>query len=57
MINKEIDKVVRTISDFPKEGINFKDITPLLLDFNLTDRIIDEFIDSLQGTLVDFCQS
>lgn len=53
MINKEIDKVVRTISDFPKEGINFKDITPLLLDSNLTDRIIDEFIDSLQGTLVD----
>lgn len=53
MINKEIDKVLRTIPDFPKEGINFKDITPLLLNSNLTDKIIDKFIDSLKHTKVD----
>ena len=42
MINNEIDKILRTIL-FPKKRINFKDITPLLLNFNLTDKIIDKF--------------
>ena len=53
MINNEIDKVLRTIPDFPKEGISFKDITPLLLNYNLSDKIIDEFVVSLKQTKVD----
>ncbi len=31
MIDKEIDSVLREIKDFPNKGINFKDITSLLL--------------------------
>lgn len=53
MIKTKIDQVVRTVSDFPKKGISFKDITPLLLDCNLTDEIIDSFLDELNGLDID----
>lgn len=49
MIKTKIDQVVRTVPDFPKKGISFKDITPLLLDCNLTDEIIDNFVEELNG--------
>ena len=53
MIKDKLDKVIRTIPNFPKKGISFKDITPLLLDFNLTNDIIDAFIQRLNGVEVD----
>ena len=53
MIKEKLDDVIRTIPDFPKEGIIFKDITPLLLDYNLTNDIIDAFISALNGVKVD----
>ena len=53
MIKVKLDKVIRTIPDFPKEGISFKDITPLLLDSSLTNDIIDEFISRLEGVKID----
>ena len=53
MIKVKLDKVIRTIPDFPKDGISFKDITPLLLDSSLTNDIIDEFISRLEGVKVD----
>ena len=53
MISKKIDSVIREVSDFPKPGINFKDITTLLLDHNLSSDIIDSFIDRLKSRKVD----
>ena len=53
MIKDKLDKVIRTIPNFPKEGIGFKDITPLLLDFNLTNDIINAFLLKLNGVKVD----
>ena len=53
MIKTKIDQVVRTVPDFPKKGISFKDITPLLLDCNLTDEIIDSFVEELNGLDID----
>jgi len=53
MIQEKLDKVIRTIPDFPKDGISFKDITPLLLDASLTNDIINEFIGRLEGVDVD----
>jgi adenine phosphoribosyltransferase len=53
MIRVKLDKVIRTIPDFPKNGISFKDITPLLLDSSLTNDIIDEFIRRLEDIEVD----
>ena len=53
MISKEIDKIVREIPNFPKPGINFKDITSLLLDHNLSSGIVDTFIDRLDRNKID----
>ena len=53
MIKSKLDKVIRTIPDFPKDGVSFKDITPLLLDSSLTNDIIDEFIIKLKGINID----
>ena len=43
MISDTLDKVIRTVPDFPKEGINFKDITPLLMNADISSEIIDAF--------------
>ena len=53
MINKEIEQKIRTIPNFPKIGINFKDITPLLLDSKLSEKIVDIFIEKLKDYRVD----
>tara|TARA_B100000902_G_scaffold400059_1_gene475372 strand:+ start:28735 stop:29262 length:528 start_codon:yes stop_codon:yes gene_type:complete len=44
MISVEIDKLIRDVVDFPKKGIVFKDITTLLMNKEVSDKIIDEFI-------------
>ena len=38
---KEIANNIRDVQDFPKEGIVFKDITPILSDINLFRKSID----------------
>ena len=53
MISDKLDKAIREVPDFPKLGINFKDITTLLLDPKLSAEIIDAFIDSLEGNKID----
>lgn len=53
MISDMLDKVIRTVPDFPKKGINFKDITPLLMDSDLSSDIIDAFISALDEVDVD----
>ena len=53
MISDRLDKAIRTVPNFPKEGINFKDITPLLMDSELTNGIIDAFVNELKGMRLD----
>ena len=53
MISKKIDLVIREVPDFPKPGINFKDITTLLLDSKLSSNIIDAFIERLKRKKID----
>ena len=43
---------IRHIYDFPKPGIDFLDITPLLLDKDLFEFTIDSLVEKLSG--VDF---
>jgi len=42
MLIETIKKVIRDVPDFPKPGIIFKDITPILLDAELTRQIVTE---------------
>ena len=53
MISKELDKAIRTIPDFPKVGINFKDITPVLMDANLCKKITQDIYDKFTDIKID----
>ena len=43
---QQIKNAVRDVADFPAKGVIFKDITPLLSDMNLYNKIIDELADN-----------
>jgi adenine phosphoribosyltransferase len=53
MIADQVKAAIRDIPDFPKPGIIFKDITPILKDPVLCGRIVDAFIEKLKGTQID----
>ena len=40
---------IRNIEDFPKPGVTFRDITPLLLDPRATDEALDQLCDQAKG--------
>ena len=51
-----IDKLragVRDVSDFPKKGIIFKDITPILSDPGMFHASIDLFLERCRGKKID----
>jgi len=49
----EIEKAIRTVPDFPKPGIQFKDITPVLADPQLFSGTIDLLTERFQPGNVD----
>jgi adenine phosphoribosyltransferase len=53
MIDEQIKASVRDIPDFPKPGIVFKDITPILKDPVLCENILNAFVEKLKYTRVD----
>jgi adenine phosphoribosyltransferase len=53
MIDQQIKAAVRDIPDFPKPGIIFKDITPILKDPVLCDNLVDAFVEQLKGIHID----
>ena len=44
----DIERAIRNIPDFPKAGIQFKDITPVLSDARLFSGCIDLLVDGLK---------
>src|SRR6476469_4808367 len=50
---QEIENAIRNIPDFPKPGIQFKDITPVLSDARLFSGSIDLLTDGLKPGIVD----
>jgi len=53
MISTRLKQVIRDVPDFPKPGIIFKDITPILLNPQLTRDIIDEMVNHVKGLNLD----
>ncbi len=53
MINTKLENAIRDIADFPKPGIVFKDITPILKDASLCSEVINEFVNRLDGIKID----
>lgn len=53
MIETRIKQSVRDVSDFPKPGIIFKDITPILKDAGLCHAITAALVVQLSGLNID----
>jgi adenine phosphoribosyltransferase len=51
--SKEIESAIRNVPDFPKGGIQFKDITPVLADARLFAGTIDLLTDHYEPGSVD----
>jgi adenine phosphoribosyltransferase len=49
----DIERAIRNVPDFPKPGIQFKDITPVLADARLFSGCIDLLIDGFKPGQVD----
>lgn len=49
----EIERAIRNVPDFPKPGIQFKDITPVLADARLFSGAVDLLIDGFKPGQVD----
>lgn len=50
---QEIERAIRTIPDFPKAGIQFKDITPVLSDARLLSGCIALLTEGFKPGMVD----
>lgn len=48
-----IRNAIRLVPDFPKKGIMFKDITPLLHDAKIGEAIVNEFAERFMGKGID----
>ncbi|MGB1248785.1 MAG: adenine phosphoribosyltransferase [Chitinophagales bacterium] len=46
---ERLQSVIRDVPDFPKEGIIFKDLTPILLYPDLCQEIVDDMIANLSS--------
>ena len=53
MSSKDIENAIRDIPDFPKKGIIFKDITPVLSDIDLLRKSIDMMVKPYMKQKID----
>jgi adenine phosphoribosyltransferase len=52
-LSDKIKQTIRDVRDYPKPGILFKDITPILSDPQLMNEIIDQLKTDLKGLQID----
>lgn len=50
---KKLESFIREIPDFPKAGINFKDITPLLQDREALQETVTQLLELVGGAKID----
>lgn len=53
----ELKEIIRNVPDFPKKGIVFRDITPLIGDKEAFRRVIDEFTRRYKDKKIDYIVS
>ncbi|MEO8066777.1 MAG: adenine phosphoribosyltransferase [Flavobacteriales bacterium] len=52
-LEARLRSAIRAVPDFPKPGILFRDITPVMEDPALSTAVVDGLIDSLKGQRID----
>ncbi len=45
MIEQQLKAVIRDVPNFPKEGIVFKDITPIMMNPTLSNEVLDHLVE------------
>lgn len=53
VIEKKLKETIRDVVDFPKPGIVFKDITPILLDPILSEEVLLALVDIYKDKKID----
>lgn len=53
MLEEKIKRTIRDVPNFPKEGILFKDITPVLSDSKLSIKVADAFFQYWKGKNIE----
>lgn len=54
-LKEKLEKTIENIPDFPKAGIQFKDITPIFLDPSLYQDVIQDFVEFSKGKVDVVC--
>lgn len=54
-LQEKINHTIVDVIDFPKEGIVYKDITPLFLDATLSNEIVEVFVEEAKGKIDVVC--
>jgi len=52
-LKEKVGRAIRDIPNFPKQGILFKDITPILEDPELTNEVTDGLIEPFKNNEID----
>ena len=52
-LEEKIKSTIRDVADFPKEGIIFKDITPVLANAQLCSEIVDALVEHYKDQKLD----
>jgi adenine phosphoribosyltransferase len=52
-LEQKLKQVIRDVPDFPKQGIIFKDITPILHDINLRKEVVKEIASCFKDHQID----
>lgn len=53
MMEAELKRVIRDFPDYPKPGIIFKDISPILMDVDLYGQVISTFAERIREMNID----
>ncbi len=54
-LRASLERTIENIADFPKPGIQFKDITPIFLDPKLYEAVIDDLASFSKGKIDAVC--
>ena len=52
-LEEKISEAIRDVVDFPKEGIVFKDITPIMMNAELSNEIVDALYEQYKDQDID----
>ena len=55
ILSKEIDLHVDRVQDFPIEGVQYKDISPIFLNHELCTKIVKKFAEFIKGIVDAVC--